>query len=229
MSPGAATAFGTLAAGAFAAVAAFTAGSAGAPRRAPVPRVRGAIAVIGHRAGAGIAPENTLAAIRQAIRLGVDYAEIDVRTTRDGALVIMHDATVDRTTDGHGAVRDLSLAAVRRLAVINRFGSGFRDERVPTLDEVLALCRGKINVYFDHKDADTRAALAALRAQGMERHVLVYNGVEGVKQWKRLAPGIPVMPGLPDAFRKPGGVAAFESSCPTEAWTVTSTSGRRNS
>src|SRR5437764_8194138 len=102
-----------------------TPGTGGAPPRAPLPRLRWPVAVIGHRAGAGIAPENTLGAIRQAIRLRVDYVEVDVRTTRDGAFVIMHDPTVDRTTGGHGTVRDLTLAEIRGLAVKNRFGPDF--------------------------------------------------------------------------------------------------------
>lgn len=188
-----------------------------AEQPAPLPRLRWPIAVIGHRAGAAIAPENTLGAIRQAIRLAIDYVEIDLRTTRDGALVVMHDAQVDRTTDGKGTVRDLTLAEVRRLRIKNRFGDAFKEERVPTFDEVLDLCRGRVNVYLDHKDAETAAALAALRVHGMERSVLVYNGPDGVKEWKRLAPAIPVMPSLPDAFRVPGGVARFETGCPTEA------------
>jgi glycerophosphoryl diester phosphodiesterase len=184
--------------------------------RAPLPRLRWPVAVIGHRAGAGIAPENTLAAIRQAIRLGIDYVEIDVRTTKDGALVIMHDGSVDRTTSGHGNVRDLTLPELRSLQVKNRFGPGFADQQVPLFDEVLAHCKGKVNIYLDHKEADTPAVLQALKKHGMERNVIVYNGVEGVKLWKRIAPSIPVMPSLPDEFRRVGGVAEFERGCPAE-------------
>lgn len=184
--------------------------------RAALPALRYGVAAISHRGGAGIAPENTLAAYRQAIRLKADYVEIDVRTTRDGALVIMHDSTVDRTTDGHGKVRDLTLAEIRALTVKNRFGPAFAGQRVPTLDEVLTLCREKINVYLDHKDADTAAVLAALKAHGMERHVVVYNNPERLKEWKRLAPEIPVMPSLPDELRRPGGPAEFEAECPAE-------------
>ena len=113
-------------------------------------------------------------------------------------------------------MRDLTLADIRRLAVKNRFGAGFQDEPAPTFDEVLDLCRGKVNVYLDHKDADTAAALQALRAHGMEKNVVVYNGPAGVKEWKRLAPSIPVIPSLPAAFRRPGGVAEFEAGCPAE-------------
>jgi glycerophosphoryl diester phosphodiesterase len=185
--------------------------------QAPLPKLQWPIAVIGHRAGSAIAPENTLAAIRNAIRLHADYVELDVRTTRDGALVIMHDSTVDRMTNGHGAVRDLTLAEIKGLEVNNRFGPAFAGEHVPTFDEVLSLCRGKANLYLDHKEADTAVVLDALRRHGMEHNVLVYNSPEGVKEWKRLAPHIPVMPSLPNEFRKPGGVASFEADCPTEA------------
>ncbi len=191
--------------------------AAAAADRAPLPRLRYSIAVIGHRGGAAIGPENTLAEYRHAIKLKADYVEIDVQTTKDGALVIMHDHTVDRMTNGHGTIRDLTFAEVRALTVKNEFGKGFENQKVPTLDEVLALCRGKVNIYLDHKDADTAQVLAALRKHGMEKHVLVYRSPDGVKEWKRLAPHIPVMPSLPKALRKPGGVKEFEADCPTEA------------
>jgi glycerophosphoryl diester phosphodiesterase len=184
--------------------------------RASLPAVRWPVAVIAHRAGAGIAPENTLAAIRRAIRLKVDYVEVDVRTTRDGELVIMHDSTVDRMTDGAGRVSDLTLAQVRALKVKNAFGQAFAGQAVPTFDEVLALCRRKVNIYLDHKDADVGRVLEAIRKHGMERNVVVYSGLDGVKEWKRLAPAIPIMPSLPEAYRRPGGVAEFEASCPAE-------------
>ena len=83
------------------------------PDFAPLPPLKHPIAVIAHRAGRGIMPENTLTAIRNAIRLGVDYVELDIRATKDGHLVIMHDGTVDRTTNGTGAVKDLDFAAIR--------------------------------------------------------------------------------------------------------------------
>ena len=185
--------------------------------RAPLPASRWPIVVMAHRAGAGIAPENTLGAIRQAIRLGADYVEIDVRTTRDGALAIMHDGKVDRTTTGKGAVRDLTLAEIRALGVKNRFGKEFEGEIVPTFDEVLRLCKGRVNIYLDHKDADTALLNRMLREHGMEKNVLVYNGVEGVTEWKRIAPSIPVMPSLPDEYRRQGGVVDFENKCLTEA------------
>jgi glycerophosphoryl diester phosphodiesterase len=94
----------------------------------------GPVQVIAHRGGPVHAPENTLAAFRTAIDQGAAWLEFDVQMTRDGALVVIHDETVDRTTDGTGALRDLTLAQVRALDA----GGG---ERVPTLEEVVALAR----------------------------------------------------------------------------------------
>ncbi|RLI46366.1 glycerophosphodiester phosphodiesterase, partial [Candidatus Bathyarchaeota archaeon] len=73
------------------------------------------IEVIGHRGAAGLEPENTLRSVRRAIELGVDRVETDVRVSRDGRLVIMHDETVDRTTNGHGYVSELTFDELRSL------------------------------------------------------------------------------------------------------------------
>jgi len=182
-----------------------------------MPKTRNRIAVIAHRGGAGIMLENTLAAFQHAIRLGCDYVEIDVRTTRDGKLVIMHDRTVDRTTNGSGAVNELTLAAIRKLDAGVKFSPLYRGEKVPTLDEVFELCRGKINVYIDHKDATVQAILRTIRRHRMEKQVLVYGGLEKLKEWKQTAPDIPIMPSLPQEYRKPGGIAELKKVLPVDA------------
>ena len=99
----------------------------------PLPR-RG---VAAHRGGGHTRPENTLAAFREAVRLGAHQIELDVRRSADGALVVIHDETVDRTTDGRGAVAALPLAELRRLDAGRSHGPAFAGERIPTLDEVL--------------------------------------------------------------------------------------------
>jgi glycerophosphoryl diester phosphodiesterase len=96
--------------------------------------------VIGHRGAAAHAPENTLAGLRAAARLGVGMVEFDARLTRDGVPVLMHDATVDRTTDGTGAVAGMSCADLARLDAGGRFAASFAGEPVPTLADALALC-----------------------------------------------------------------------------------------
>ena len=99
---------------------------------------------IGHRGAAGHAPENTLAAVRQGIELGVDFVEIDVRRTADGVLVALHDATVNRTTNGRGRVDALSLGEVRKLDA----GNG---ERIPTVEEVLQMAGGRTGLMLELK------------------------------------------------------------------------------
>ena len=183
---------------------------------APLPRLKHPIAVICHRGGRALAPENTLAALRNAIRLGADYVEIDVRATKDGHLVIMHDGKVDRTTNGVGAVKELDFAAIRALDAGSKFDPKYASERVPTFDEVLDLCHNKINIYVDHKEAPTAQVFEAIRKHGMEKHVVIYNDPEGLKEWKKLAPHLPIMPGLPTQYRRPGGIADFEKELPAE-------------
>lgn len=99
---------------------------------------------IGHRGAAGHAPENTLAAIRKGIDLGVDFVEIDVRRTADGMLVILHDETVNRTTDGKGWIDRLSLQEAKRL----KAGNG---ETIPTLEEALKAVAGQAGLLLELK------------------------------------------------------------------------------
>jgi glycerophosphoryl diester phosphodiesterase len=99
---------------------------------------------IGHRGAAGHAPENTLAAVRKGIALGVDFVEIDVRRTADGRLVVLHDATVNRTTDGKGRIESLRFQDLEKLDA----GDG---EHIPTLAEVLKVATGKTGLMVELK------------------------------------------------------------------------------
>lgn len=99
---------------------------------------------IGHRGAAGHVLENTLGSIEKAIELGVDYVEIDLRLTRDGHVVVLHDPTVDRTTTGHGRIKDLTLAQVKRIKT--------KDGRhVPTLEDVLKITDGRVGLMLELK------------------------------------------------------------------------------
>ena len=95
--------------------------------------------ICAHRGANDTHPENTLAAFREANRLGVHMIEFDVALTKDGRLVLMHDATVDRTTDGSGRVSDLTLDELKSLDAGSWKGAEFKGERTPTLDETLAM------------------------------------------------------------------------------------------
>ncbi len=92
-----------------------------------------------HRGAMSTHPENTIPAFEEAIRLGAQMIEFDVQLTKDGALVLMHDATVDRTTDGKGKVADLTLAEIKALYAGNKLDAKFAGTRVPTFEEALAV------------------------------------------------------------------------------------------
>jgi glycerophosphoryl diester phosphodiesterase len=111
--------------------------------------------VLGHRGASGEAPENTLRAFALAAEQGADGVELDVQPSADGVLVVMHDDTVDRTTHGHGRVAALPYAALAGLDA----GAG---ERVPTLEEALALARGRLFVDIEIKDPGVEPSVAAL-------------------------------------------------------------------
>jgi glycerophosphoryl diester phosphodiesterase len=122
--------------------------------------------VVGHRGAAGLEPENTLRGFRRALDLGVDFVECDVHLTRDRRLAIIHDERVDRTTDGHGAVAELTLEELRRLDA----GMG---ERIPTLEEVLDVMRGHARILIELKGANTEeAALETVRDARMASEVI---------------------------------------------------------
>ena len=147
---------------------------------------------IGHRGSCADRPDNTLAGIRRAIEAGVTAAEIDVRRTQDGALSCLHDASVDRTTNGTGKVADLTLAELKKLDAGITFHEKFRGERVPTLSEVLAVAKGKIGVMIDLKEAGNEYVekiVTEVRKHGEpNRLVLGVRSVEQAKQFRELLP-----------------------------------------
>ena len=107
---------------------------------------------IAHRGASGTFPENTLSAFRAAIDAGADMCELDVQLTRDGAVVVIHDDTVERTTDGNGEVAELTLEELKRLDAGAKFkGGAVKGERIPTLDEVFAVTSGKCGLNIELK------------------------------------------------------------------------------
>jgi glycerophosphoryl diester phosphodiesterase len=127
--------------------------------------------VIGHRGASGTRPENTLESFRRAEALGAGMVELDVQRTRDGAVVVMHDFTLDRTTDGTGLVRDRTLAEIQRLDAGRWFAPSFAGARVPTLADVLGAIALPVNVELkpvgdDGLEAAVLAVVAAAGAGG---------------------------------------------------------------
>jgi glycerophosphoryl diester phosphodiesterase len=112
-----------------------------------------------HRGFSARAPENTLPALQAALDAGAHVAEIDVRLTRDGKLVLMHDGDVDRTTDGSGPVKAMTLGEVKKLDAGRWFDRKYTGIKVPTLDEVLTWSRGRLGLLVDMKNYPERDPL----------------------------------------------------------------------
>jgi glycerophosphoryl diester phosphodiesterase len=129
------------------------------------------VLAIAHRGASGYAPENTFAAFRRAIAMGAGFIETDLQLSRDARFVAIHDATVNRTTNGHGAVHDLTLAELRRLDAGSWFSSEFAGERIPTLEEILEFAKKHdVVFYLEMKPTGSwggeHALISALRESG---------------------------------------------------------------
>ena len=109
------------------------------------------ITLTGHRGAAGLAPENTLAAIKKGLENNVDRIEIDVHQTKDKQIVVLHDNSLDRTTNGTGLIKDLTLRQIRKYSAGLKYDKKYEDEKVPTLDEVLSAINGKATLVIEIK------------------------------------------------------------------------------
>lgn len=140
---------------------------------------------IGHRGASKTFPENTLAAFRAACDAGADLCELDVQLSRDGAVVVIHDDTVDRTTNGRGAVANLTLAELKAL-------DAGRGERIPTLDEVFAATAGRCGLNVELKIAGLEPQVAEI----MRKHDATSTSMVSSFDWgaldamRKLAPEI---------------------------------------
>lgn len=155
--------------------------------------------------GLPAAPENSVLALEHCVTLGVDIMETDVHRSKDGYLVMMHDDAVDRTTNGHGFIRDLTLAQLKALRLKDNLGgddAALTDQRILTLDEMLDLARGKIVLNLDVKDMIYPEVIeAVLRKQAADRVIVkAYAGI-GSAQFASMPPydSVPFMPLLTSA------------------------------
>jgi glycerophosphoryl diester phosphodiesterase len=157
--------------------------------------------VIAHRGGAGLFPENTLYAFEQSWKMGVDVLELDVRETADGKLIIMHDRTVNRTTDGSGQISEMTLETVKKLNAGYRFSPDggqsfpFREQKipVPTLEEVFtALPDARFNIEPKHASPTIIKSFCSLiRERKMAERVVVGSfNQEGLDDFRRACPEV---------------------------------------
>lgn len=174
--------------------------------------------IIAHRGGVSSAPENSLAAIERSVIAGVDAVEIDVRMSSDGVPVLMHDASVSRTTDGSGRVDELCFDELRSLSLLDSAGN-VTCERVPSLREALELVNGRCGVLIEVKDKGAsgieKAVADAVELCGADGWVAVQSFSDGVlENFRSLGVAFPLeklfvfkLPLLPVVFD--GGFSVF--------------------
>jgi glycerophosphoryl diester phosphodiesterase len=152
------------------------------------------VVAIAHRGEHLHHPENTLPAFQEAIRVGADFIEVDVRTTLDGKLVLSHEGAVARRTNGRGDIAKMTFAEVRALDAGIKSGPEFAGTKIPTFDEALDLARGKIGVYVDVKQVSAKDLVTHIEEHGMSDHVVIYAGLTLGKEIQKLNPRLKVMP-----------------------------------
>jgi glycerophosphoryl diester phosphodiesterase len=152
--------------------------------------------VVAHRGASGHAPENTFAAFERAVQLGATFIETDLQLTRDGRFVAIHDSTVERTTNGSGAVHDFTLEELRRVDAGLWFDREFMGERVPTLEEILEFSRKSDVVFYLELKYDwawgmDHALAAALRkSENTARTIILSFNPSMLAPLRRLDPSI---------------------------------------
>jgi glycerophosphoryl diester phosphodiesterase len=154
---------------------------------------------IAHRGASAAAPPNTLAAFHRAIELGADGVEFDVHLSADGVPVVIHDFTVDATTDGSGRVIDLTLAQLKQLDAGATFDPSFAGERIPTLEEVLEALGSRLLLNIElkttnlHDNGLEQAVIAQVERLALDDSVLLSSFQPlSLRRAKQIAPHIPV-------------------------------------
>jgi len=154
------------------------------------------VIVVAHRAGAKVAPENTVAALEQAVRDGAPIAEIDVQQLADGTLIVMHDSNFKRTAGEDICVWDAEAEDLGSLEVGSGFSAAYRGEQVPTLEEMLACARGRITLmielkYTGQEEMLEEGVLTLLKKYDMVDECIIGSMNRGILQkMKELEPGI---------------------------------------
>lgn len=150
------------------------------------------IYVVAHRGAHNGIPENSLPAYQKAIDLGCDFVEIDIRTTKDGKFVSIHNSKVDEYTAGSkGKVSELNLDELRSLDIGIKTGPEWKDTKIPTFEEILELCKGKTGIYLDLKAAPVTQLVDIIKNFGMEKEIIWYISASDIKNINELKTSCP--------------------------------------
>ncbi len=150
--------------------------------------------VIAHRGASGFAPENTMAAIEEALAQGTDWVEIDVQESADGAIVVIHDRDLKKVGGVDMNVHDSTLKQLQSVDIGSWFAAEFSDQRIPTLEQVLLACKGRAKVvielkYYGHQQQLEQRVAEMVEATGMTRDVVVMSlSYEGISRMRALRP-----------------------------------------
>lgn len=157
---------------------------------------------VAHRGASGYAPENTIAAFDKAVEMKADYIEIDVQRSKDGELVVIHDTTVDRTTDGSGPVQSLTYNELRNLDAGSFKGTEFAGEKIPSFDEILDRYHGKTGILIELKAPELypgieESVALELKERNLdkpqnEKIIIQSFNFESMKKMNDLLPKVPI-------------------------------------
>ncbi len=162
------------------------------------------IKVVAHRGGVGLGvPENTLPAIEKAIEAGAQVIEIDIRATKDGHLVLMHDETVNRTTDGRGRIDELTLDEVKALDAGSWYSEEFAGTKVLTLEEALEAMKGRIDPDLDNKTGGVEQLVEVVQKVGIADQCTHLGSHDSIRRIRELEPRIFHRPGVDYAEQIP--------------------------
>lgn len=149
------------------------------------------IEIVCHKGANAVAPENTYAAAQRCIDWGMDYVEIDVRTSQDGLFYLLHDPTLERTTNGTGYLHERPASYLDELDAGSWFHADFADQRLPRLEPFLRWIKGKAKIFFDVKAADPQQLIDLIYATDFAHDCFFWSGSDvWAKQLRALAPDL---------------------------------------
>ena len=145
------------------------------------------IIIVAHRGFSGVYPENTLLAFQKAVELGVDFVELDVHQTNDKEIVVCHDHTIDRTTDGKGYIKEMTYEEIKKYDAGK--WKGYPGEKIPLLKEVFEKFGNKIKILIEIKECDVSTLIKLIKEYRMEKRVIVGSfNLEYIKEVRNLLP-----------------------------------------
>lgn len=185
-----------------------------------LPPKHGDVYVVAHRGAHNGIPENTLAAYEAAITMGVDFVEVDLRTTRDGQIVSIHNKEIDSyvINGEHGLVSEMTLEQLKQLDIGSRISPRWSNERIPAFEEILELCKGRVGIYLDLKDASVDKLVDIVNKWDMAGDIFWYADFDELERVGKLCPECILMPDPGPEENLPKVIDRFQPSVIASVW-----------